>query len=274
MRNDVKNKGFTLIELIIVIAILGILAMIVIPQVTSFIEQAKVSADQTTVRTLNSVTALYGVTNNTEDDIFDGFGSDEARIDELRDAGLLFSTVEPQLENAEFVWDIDHQYWLYYNPISDELTFIYYLLTSSDYTNKGTTLTNYLNEVEKNIQIPEGIISILGGRDVSAFWEKGLESVILPNSLKNIYAHAFDGNNLKEILIPEDVIFIGTNAFANNPITKIAMLSEPSQVTIQDRVFGTGWTESKLMTDSFKVAYTSGGPGTYEWLDNTWVKTE
>ena len=41
--NSVKKKGFTLTELIVVIAIIGILADVLIPSITGYIKKEKVS---------------------------------------------------------------------------------------------------------------------------------------------------------------------------------------------------------------------------------------
>lgn len=60
-----KNKrGFTLIELIVVIAILAILAAIAIPRLTNFQESAKVSADASTLASVDSAIQIAVANGN------------------------------------------------------------------------------------------------------------------------------------------------------------------------------------------------------------------
>ena len=58
------RKGFTLIEILIVVIILGILASIVIPQFTNASKDAKKSALVTMVQSLRSQVALYKLQHN------------------------------------------------------------------------------------------------------------------------------------------------------------------------------------------------------------------
>lgn len=58
MKKILTKKGFTLIELIVVIAILAILAAILIPSLTNYISQANVAKDKANARALYSEAVL------------------------------------------------------------------------------------------------------------------------------------------------------------------------------------------------------------------------
>ncbi|WP_207753540.1 type II secretion system protein [Sporosalibacterium faouarense] len=53
-----NRKGFTLIELIVVIAILGILAAIAVPRLSGSTKKAEESADQASIRTMDSMISI------------------------------------------------------------------------------------------------------------------------------------------------------------------------------------------------------------------------
>ncbi|MBV1757631.1 MAG: type II secretion system GspH family protein [Dethiosulfatibacter sp.] len=59
MNKQRNKKGFTLIELIVVIAILGILALIAIPRFLGTLDNAKIKADNSTERIIQSAVQLY-----------------------------------------------------------------------------------------------------------------------------------------------------------------------------------------------------------------------
>jgi general secretion pathway protein G len=61
---SLKAKGFTLVEILIVVVILGILAAIVIPQFTSASEAAKASSLVTQLQSLRSQLELYQLQHN------------------------------------------------------------------------------------------------------------------------------------------------------------------------------------------------------------------
>jgi len=55
------QEGFTLIELLIVIIILGVLAAIIIPRMTNLTERARVSAGESSLRSVHNGLQMYRV---------------------------------------------------------------------------------------------------------------------------------------------------------------------------------------------------------------------
>ena len=78
------KRGFTLIEILIVVVILGILASIVIPQFTNAASEAAESQARTQLQSMRSQCQLYRAQNN----VFPGG-------DDVSDYGTLFDALMP-----------------------------------------------------------------------------------------------------------------------------------------------------------------------------------
>src|SRR5690554_6053688 len=62
-----KRKGFTLVELVVVIAILGILATVAVPRLTASKDKAKDAAEKATLRTIESAWSIYQFEKDDDD---------------------------------------------------------------------------------------------------------------------------------------------------------------------------------------------------------------
>ncbi len=102
-----KNSGFTLVEILIVVIILGILAAIVIPQFTDASTSAKDSSLVSNMQTLRSQFELYKVQHNDTYPWDDGSGgidtaaNIEARLIAKTDAdGAAGGTLGPYMQEV------------------------------------------------------------------------------------------------------------------------------------------------------------------------------
>lgn len=75
-----NNRGFTLVEVIIVIIIVAVLGTILAPEAFKVIERSKISTDISNLKTLNKVTPFYAYEMKKEEDIFEGFEDDDSKM--------------------------------------------------------------------------------------------------------------------------------------------------------------------------------------------------
>ena len=93
-----NKKGFTIVELVIVIAVIAILAAVLIPTFAGIIKKANLSADMQAVRQMNTALAVDGAVTPT--DIFEL----HEVLDEL---GLTSEDYKPLTKDTYFFWDAD-----------------------------------------------------------------------------------------------------------------------------------------------------------------------
>jgi|GEM_PF-3362035 len=157
-----KEKGFTLIELVIVITVTGILSGIGVPRYLGFMERARIENDRISIRILNTATNIYAIDREVQDgDVFQGIVDDEQRQQELVDSGWLEEIVYPQQNDSEFKWHMESQRWintLYELALNDQQHFYFSLLDPEEFNKVGTwgldengfTATNGLLCIENN----------------------------------------------------------------------------------------------------------------------------
>ena len=91
-----NKKGFTIVELVIVIAVIAILAAVLIPTFTNLIKKANESSDIQAVRQMNTILAAEGAVE--KNNIFDVF-------DALHESNLDAKNYKPLVSGHYFFWD-------------------------------------------------------------------------------------------------------------------------------------------------------------------------
>jgi prepilin-type N-terminal cleavage/methylation domain-containing protein len=103
---NIFQTGFTLVELMVVVAVLGILVAIAVPIYSSSTEAAKIATDEANLRILNSASVMYRIDSGVIDgDLFVGIETDAQRIQKLVELNYIAVPVKEQHPNHRFAWD-------------------------------------------------------------------------------------------------------------------------------------------------------------------------
>jgi len=160
-------------------------------------------------------------------------------------------------ENTE-ITDVQKKYGIKINVYAKQGVFVNEPTESSCFVFDETTgtITNYQeidasgNECPKDVIIPRQIdgvdvVNIGKASSVSRalivmgpFTNKGLTSVVIPDSVTTIGDSAFRSNQLTSVTIPDSVTTIGDYAFSNNQLTSVTIGSNVT--TIGDAAFDKG----------------------------------
>ena len=93
-----NKKGFTIVELVIVIAVIAILAAVLIPTFAGIIRKANISADTQLAKNLNNALAA--------DEAIDGKPESFSEVLTIfRENGYIVSNLNPTAANCYFVWE-------------------------------------------------------------------------------------------------------------------------------------------------------------------------
>ncbi len=99
-----NKKGFTIVELVIVIAVIAILAAVLIPTFSNIIKRANESKDTQLVRNLNTALATDALNKHT---------TIQSALDCVAEAGYIVEKINASNQDNEILWDSENDVFVY-----------------------------------------------------------------------------------------------------------------------------------------------------------------
>ena len=142
-----KRKGFTVVELVIVIAIIAVLAAVLIPTFAGLVRKANISKDTQLVRNLN--TALATATEKPK--------TMHEALQIAADAGYLVDKINASATSNEILYDSKNNVFCYYNATNPSEGSVEYIPESAQGSQINDPKEYYLlwKIYDKNDDIPE-----------------------------------------------------------------------------------------------------------------------
>ena len=258
-----NKKGFTLIELIVVIAIIGVLVLLATPKFINYLAEAKEARYAYNVKVVEQQMEIYQVRGEAIPNIENWSPIEKETLEQMLREGKVYS-VDGNLLKVNL--DDKLGAFIFTTPVyADELVSklpddIYKIIPRDsellkdvndketyvigETTNKvyyvSTKLEGLESEVEEPIveaNDPSDFIyrSVSGGIEITDY--KGdSKDVVIPETVdgqpvKSIGYKAFIGKQLTSVVIPDGVEFIRGSAFHNNQLTSITIPSSVKNIS-------------------------------------------
>ena len=218
MKTKSTKRGFTIVELVIVIAVIAILAAVLIPTFTGIVRKARESSDESAIRNMNTILAADGAVVPT--DILDLY-------DVLFENGITAENYSPLYKNRYFFWDSVKNMVVY----TDENYTVLYPENAKD-SNKDNwiSLSGKIAEVDVDdltidadgkvaVNTPEELVSVItaiseGDKDVKDVATIDLKA----NTVYNVMGAEFQINTLSK-----DIAINGNGATIKGVVNKEAV---------------------------------------------------
>ena len=170
MKNTNK-KGFTIVELVIVIAVIAILAAVLIPTFVGLVNKANQAADQALAKELNTVLTMAEAEGAEIDDFNDALKA-------LRDGGYIVANLNPSAKGWFYVWESESNQILIVDSNENKWEVVYSAKTLNN-TTPGATWHFAVSDISK-----VATIESLGAKVVYA--PKNVEA--LEGAFADVYA--------------------------------------------------------------------------------------
>ena len=195
-----NKKGFTIVELVIVIAVIAILAAVLIPTFAGIIRKANISADTQLVKNMNTALAADEAINGPAEDF-------NEVIAIVRDAGYVLSAFNPTTEGCYVVWDSESNQLLLVDSKKD---FAVIYSVSDDYAEPGATWYFAVDSEEAKTELTEKYGDTVN-IEMAITDVKGLNSMLAAGGTQEIYID-------ESLVLDKDNLLVFDKAGANTTI--------------------------------------------------------
>ena len=234
MININNKKGFTIVELVIVIAVIVILAAVLIPTFSGIIRKANISADTQLVKNMNTALAADETVNGKPEDFNDVIAI-------VRDAGYILSAFNPTTEGCYVVWEKESNQLLLVDSKKDfeviysvkdgygEPDNSWYFAVDSE--EAKAELKEAYKDIAINIEMALTNVDAL----VGTINKDGAQELYVDESLVISADKVIDVNNENASVTLK---FSGASLTTDGTIAKIPLNVTKGQLTVEDAVIG------------------------------------